>query len=121
MYFKKINHQKFLIFSCVHATLHLALSVGWFVTLYFFFYDFYFWTSLLWLIWSSDFKYGPCPPARDFGSRVSGLVYFKIRIGPAIQFLGTSNNVLRNCLTQRVVKKKVTKLELFSISLKFFL
>ena len=23
---------------------------------------------------SSDLKYGPCPPARDFGSRVSGLV-----------------------------------------------
>ena len=25
--------------------------------------------------WSGDFKYGPCPPARDFGSRVSGLVF----------------------------------------------
>ena len=24
--------------------------------------------------WSGDLKYGPCPPARDFGSRVSGLV-----------------------------------------------
>ena len=24
--------------------------------------------------WFSDLKYGPCPPARDFGSRVSGLV-----------------------------------------------
>ena len=23
---------------------------------------------------SSDLKYGPCPPARDWGSRVSGLV-----------------------------------------------
>ena len=39
------------------------------------FYDFYFWTSLLMPNWSSDLKYGPCPPARDFGSRVSGLVY----------------------------------------------
>ena len=26
---------------------------------------------------SSDLKYGPCPPARDFGSRVSGLVFIK--------------------------------------------
>ena len=51
-------------------------SVGWSVTLYFF-YDFYFWTSLLLPKWSSDLKYGPCPPARDFGSRVSGLVFFK--------------------------------------------
>ena len=49
-------------------------SVGWLVTLYFF-YDFYFWTSLLLPKWSSDLKYGPCPPARDFGSRVSGLVF----------------------------------------------
>ena len=71
----------------MHATLHPALSVGlsvclsvgWSVTFYFFyqfyfFYDFYFWTSLLLPKWSSDLKYGPCPPARDFGSRVSGLV-----------------------------------------------
>ena len=52
-------------------------SVGWLVgrlvTLYFF-YDFYFRTSLLLPKWSNDLKYGPCPPARDFGSRVSGLV-----------------------------------------------
>ena len=26
---------------------------------------------------SSDLKYGPCPPARDFGSRVSGLVFLE--------------------------------------------
>ena len=25
---------------------------------------------------STDLNYGPCPPARDWGSRVSGLVYF---------------------------------------------
>ena len=25
--------------------------------------------------WSGDLKYGPCPPARDFGSRVSRLVF----------------------------------------------
>ena len=30
--------------------------------------------SLLLPKWSSDLKYGLCPPARDFGSRVSGLV-----------------------------------------------
>ena len=32
-------------------------------------------TSLLLPKWSGDLKYGPCPPARDFGSRVSGLVF----------------------------------------------
>ena len=40
------------------------------------FHDFYFLTSLLLPKWSSDLKYGPCPPARDFGSRVSGLVFW---------------------------------------------
>ena len=65
------------IFSRVHAALHPALSVGrsvgLSVTLYFF-YGFYFRTSLLLPKWSSDLKYGRCLPARDFGSRVSGLV-----------------------------------------------
>ena len=51
----------------------VGLSVGWSVTFYFF-YEFYFWTSPLLPKWSGDLKYGPCPPARDFGSRVSGLV-----------------------------------------------
>ena len=68
-----------MIFSRVHATLHPALSVGWLVgwsvTLYFF-YDFYFWTSLLLPKWSSDLKYGPCPPT-CFGSRVSGLIFYE--------------------------------------------
>ena len=49
--------------------------VGWSVTLHFF-YDFISWTSLLLPTSSSDLKYGPCLPARDFGSRVSGLVFF---------------------------------------------
>ena len=41
------------------------------------FYFFYiFFTSLLLPKWSSDLKYGPCPPTRDLGSRVSGLVLF---------------------------------------------
>ena len=73
------------LFNRVHATLQPALSVGqsvgWSVgrsvgrsvTLYFF-YDFISLTSLLLPKWSGDLKYGPCPPARDFGSRVSGLV-----------------------------------------------
>ena len=47
--------------------------VGWSVTFYFF-YDFYSLTLLLLPKWSGDLKYGPSPPARDFGSRVSGLV-----------------------------------------------
>ena len=73
------------LFIRVHATLQPALSVrwsvGWLVSrsvgqsvTFYFFYDFYFWTSLLLPKWSSDFKYGPCPPARDFGSRV--LAFF---------------------------------------------
>ena len=49
--------------------------VGWSVTLYFF-YDFISLTSLLLPKWSNDLQYGPCPPARDFGNRVSGLVFF---------------------------------------------
>ena len=75
-----VNNKCQLIFSRVlrYSTPRfvgqlVCLSVGWSVTLYFF-YDFYFWTSLLLPKWSSDLKYGPCPPARDFGSRVSGLV-----------------------------------------------
>ena len=43
-------------------------SVVWSVTFYFFM------TSLLLPKWFSDLKYGPYPPARNFGSRVSGLV-----------------------------------------------
>ena len=50
-------------------------SVGRSVGHTLFFYDFYFRTSLLLPKWSSDLKYGPYPPARDFGSRVSGLVF----------------------------------------------
>ena len=42
----------------------------------YFFYDFYFLSIQLLPKWSSDLKYGPCPPARDWGSRVSGLVCF---------------------------------------------
>ena len=76
----------FAVFLTFHRSLSLFLSrvlrdttprfvrrsVGWsHVT---FFYDFYLWTSLLLPKWSSDLKYGPCSPARDFGSRVYGLV-----------------------------------------------
>ena len=52
-------------------------SIGWLVgPLPFYFYDLYSLTSLLLPEWSSDLKYGPCPPTRDWGSRVSGLVFF---------------------------------------------
>ena len=69
------------LFSRVHATQQPALSVGrlvgllvgWSVTLYFF-YVFISLTTLLLPKWSGDLKYGPCPPARDWGSSVSGLV-----------------------------------------------
>ena len=75
----------FRIFSRVHATLQPALSVGWSVgqsvgwlvgrSHFTFFHDFIFLTSLLLPKWSSDLKYGPCPPAHDFGSRASGIVF----------------------------------------------
>ena len=72
---QSVIHIHFLV-AC-YATLHPALSVsrlvGWSVTLYFF-NDFIFSTSLFLPKRSVDLKYGPCPPARDFGSRVSGLV-----------------------------------------------
>ena len=56
--------------------------VGLSVTSYFF-YDFYFLSSLLLPKWSSDLKYDPCPPARDLGSRLSGLVPFLLGIPTA--------------------------------------
>ena len=61
-----------LFCSRTHAT--TPCFVHWLVTLYFI-YDFYIWTSLLPPKWSSDLKYGPCPPACNFHSRVSGLVH----------------------------------------------
>ena len=36
-------------------------------------------TTLLLSQWSSDLKYSPCPPARDWGSRVSGLILHQRR------------------------------------------
>ena len=73
---KIVRYLKFLV-ACTRLYTPLCpsvgRSVGWLVTLYFF-YDFIFLTSLLLPKWSGDLKYGPCPPARDFGSRVSGLV-----------------------------------------------
>ena len=52
-------------------------STCWSVTLYFF----CFLRSLASLLlpkWSSDFNYGPCPPAHDLGGRVSTLVWLKL-------------------------------------------
>ena len=67
-------------FSRVHATLQPALSVGRSVgrlvgrSHLTSFYDFISLTLLLLPKWSGNLKYNPCPPASDFGSRVSGLV-----------------------------------------------
>ena len=55
------------------TTRFVRRSVGW--SHFTFFYDFIFFTSLLLPKWSGDLIYGPCPPTRDFGSRVSGLVF----------------------------------------------
>ena len=87
---------KAFLFSRV---LHPALSVGWSVgyTLLFFII---FFTSLLLPKWSSDLKYGPCPPARYFGSRVSGLVFFSLGIVRYIVPL-----VIQKCITAK--KKSV--------------
>ena len=62
------------IFSRVHATLQPALYVGWSMVGHVLLYDFFL-TPLLLPKCSSDLKYGPCPPAHNFGSRVSGLVF----------------------------------------------
>ena len=40
-------------------------------------------TSLLLTKWSSDLKYSPCPPARNWGSRVSSLVLYKSQLNPS--------------------------------------
>ena len=42
------------------------------------------WSLALLLLpkWSSDLKYGPCPPARNWGSRVSGLVHCRMTSFP---------------------------------------
>ena len=61
---------------CDSTPRYVRRLVWWSVGHTLLFYDFYFLTSLLLPKWSSDLKYGPCPPARDFGSRVSGLVLF---------------------------------------------
>ena len=61
--------------SC-SETFHATLSIGWLVgqSRFKLFYDLIFLTPILMPKLSNDLKYGPCPPARDFGSRVSGLV-----------------------------------------------
>ena len=71
--------SKVFLVAC-HATLHPALSVRRSVrpsvrhTLLFFLFFLRSLASLLLPKWSSDLKNSPCPPTRDWGSRVSGLV-----------------------------------------------
>ena len=52
----------------------VSWSVGWLVIFYFF-YEF-FMEPLLLPKWTSDLKYGSCPPSHHFSSSVSGLVTF---------------------------------------------
>ena len=74
------------LFSRVHATLHPALSVRRSVRLsvspsHFTFLGFLRSLASLLLPKSCiDLNYGPCPPARDWGSRVSGLVCLKMTL-----------------------------------------
>ena len=49
-------------------------SIGWSVGHTLLFYVFYSSTILLLPKCSGELKYGPCPPAHDWGSRVSSLV-----------------------------------------------
>ena len=77
---KRISYE--IIFSrmlrysaprCVHPSIHWSVSRSVGPSHYYLFYVF-FTTSLLLHKRSSDAKYGPCPTAREWGSRVSGLV-----------------------------------------------
>ena len=75
---RKEKKQDFLDYfiSVSQSSLSVGRSVGPNVQTSHFTFFFYFisLTSLLLPKWSGDLKYGPCPPARDFGSCVSGLV-----------------------------------------------
>ena len=78
--------KKCIFLVACYATLHPALSVRPSVgpsvrrsvrPSHFTFFGFL--GFLAWLLlpkWSGNLNYGPCPPARDWGSRVSGLVLF---------------------------------------------
>ena len=70
-----VHDMASFLVSC-YMTLHLTLSVrpsvDW---AHYFFYGFYSLMILLLPKCSSDLKYGPCLPARDWGSCVSGLVF----------------------------------------------
>ena len=57
---------------CQSVGRSVGLSVGH--SQFYFFYEFFSLTPK----WSSDLKYGPCLPACDFGSHVSGLVLLQI-------------------------------------------
>ena len=78
--------SKWFLVAC-YATLHRALPVRPSVALYFF-SVFRSLASLLLAVPSSDLKYCPCPPTRDWGNHVSGLV-FSGSVGPTfIDFSG---------------------------------
>ena len=80
-----MKHPSLFLVACTRLYNPLCPSVGW--SHFTFFYDFISLTSLLLPKWSSDLKYGPCPPARDFGSRVSGLVYLGLPSTTVIIFI----------------------------------
>ena len=52
---------------------------------------------------STDLKYGPCPPARDWGSRVSGLVFCFL----FFLFFFASLYLLHLCVTQHKPGRRV--------------
>ena len=69
-------HLKWLLVACTPLYNPLCPSVRRLVGHVLVFYDFISLTPLRLPKWSYKLKYGPCPPTRDFGGRVSGLVFF---------------------------------------------
>ena len=73
-YKKKINYTLLrCTFSGESGKTSVRPSLSWMVGYSLLFCVFYSLTALLLLKGSGDLKYGPCPPARDWGSRVSNL------------------------------------------------
>ena len=82
---ERMNLKLYFLVAC-YAYLHPALSIGRSesVSLSFTFYFFYEscnMTSLPLPKWPCGLKYGPCPPAHDWSSDVSGLVCFRNELG----------------------------------------
>ena len=99
-----------LFLVACYATLHPALSVRWSVRLSHFTFLFFLRSlaSLLLPKWWSDLKYSSCPPARDWGSRVSGLVLTNPR-----HLLGSHQNLTKVNIYLTIILKLHFNLDFF--------